>query len=141
MLVADIAKGFAAGMAGLAFGASAGGYLAATLAILGHIAPVWSRFRGGKGVATSGGRMPRGVPCLLPDRPRGRGNRSGRGAPRAERAAEVSGVVWTAAALVWWLDDLPNGWGPQPSAGLVGFAAVSTTMILTKFALARRVAR
>jgi glycerol-3-phosphate acyltransferase PlsY len=43
--------------------------LAAVLCIIGHTFPVWLRFKGGKGVATSAGAlfglMPFAVPCIL----------------------------------------------------------------------------
>ncbi len=136
VLTADVAKGFAAGMLGMALGGNAGGYLAATLAVAGHIVPVWSRFRGGKGVATSAGACLAVFPAyfLIDLLVAAIGALAAR---RAERATQLSGIVWTAAALVWWRASLANGWGPDPSFGLLAFAAVSTVMILTKFALAR----
>ena len=55
VLVADIAKGAAAGLLGLLIAGDPGAYAAATAAIAGHIFPVWSGFRGGKGVAAGVG--------------------------------------------------------------------------------------
>jgi glycerol-3-phosphate acyltransferase PlsY len=136
VLLADIAKGFAAGMIGGALGGDAGAYLAATLSIAGHILPVWSRFRGGKGVATSAGACLAVFPAYFPIDllVAALGAVAAR---RAERATQLSGAAWITASVVWWRADLANGWGPEPSFGLVAFAAVSSAMILTKFALAR----
>jgi acyl phosphate:glycerol-3-phosphate acyltransferase len=139
VLLADIAKGFCAGMFGHAIGGADGAYLAATLAVAGHIWPVWWRFRGGKGVATTAGIclavFPAYFPLALAVTAVG-----AVAARRAERAMRVSAVVWTLAALLWWLADLPNAWGPAPSAGLAVCVAVSATLVLTKFRLARSVA-
>jgi glycerol-3-phosphate acyltransferase PlsY len=56
-LVLDAAKGAAAVLlAGRLFGAAAMP-VAAVFAVIGHCAPVWLRFRGGKGVATGLGAM------------------------------------------------------------------------------------
>src|SRR4051794_9693716 len=55
VLVLDVAKGIAAALLGWLLGAGAGAYIGATAAIVGHIFPVWARFRGGKGVATAAG--------------------------------------------------------------------------------------
>lgn len=138
VLVLDMLKGVAAGFAGLAIGGDGGAYLAATTAIAGHIFPVWSGFRGGKGVATSAGACLAVFPAYFPIdlAVAAVGALASR---RAERATQLSGGVWVTAALVWWLADLPNAWGPEPAWGLFAFAAVSTAMILGKFTHARRV--
>ena len=54
-LVGDVAKGAAAAGLGWAVGGRALAILCGTAAIVGHIAPVTRRFRGGKGVATGFG--------------------------------------------------------------------------------------
>jgi glycerol-3-phosphate acyltransferase PlsY len=55
VFVLDAAKGaLAAGLGLLADGRPAGYWLGAA-AVVGHVFPVWQRFRGGKGVATGGG--------------------------------------------------------------------------------------
>jgi glycerol-3-phosphate acyltransferase PlsY len=133
VLVGDVLKGFAAGMLGHWIGGGAGAYLAATLAIAGHIFPVWSRFRGGKGVATSAGACAAVFPFYFPVdvAVTVAGAVARRRAPVITR---VSCVCWIVAALVWWWFDLPNAWGPQPSLGLVAFAVASSALILAKFA-------
>jgi glycerol-3-phosphate acyltransferase PlsY len=55
VFVLDAAKGaLAAGLGLVADGRPAGYWLGAA-AVVGHVFPVWQRFRGGKGVATGGG--------------------------------------------------------------------------------------
>ena len=55
VFVLDAAKGaLAAGIGLIADGRPAGYWLGAA-AVIGHVFPVWQRFRGGKGVATGGG--------------------------------------------------------------------------------------
>ena len=136
VLVADIAKGVAAGFAGRALGGDAGAYVAAALVIAGHILPPWSRFRGGKGVATSAGACLAVFPVYFPIYI-ALAAAVAIASHSSEVAAQVSGAAWIAAAVACWAADLPNGWGPEPGFGLVAFVASSTVMILWKFARSR----
>lgn len=51
----DMAKGALPAAAGLAIDGRTGGYVLAAAAVVGHLYPLWSNFRGGKGVATGAG--------------------------------------------------------------------------------------
>jgi glycerol-3-phosphate acyltransferase PlsY len=137
VLVADIAKGLAAGVVGLLVGGDAGAYAAATAAVAGHIFPVWSGFRGGKGVATSAGACLAAFPAYFPIDVAVAGA-SALKSRRAELGTRVACGVWVVSALVWWLADLPNLWGPDPSVGLFLFAVIGSSMILYKFRIAAR---
>ena len=137
VLVADIAKGLAAGALGLLIGGDPGAYAAATAAIAGHIFPVWSGFRGGKGVATSAGACLAAFPAYFPIDMAVAGA-SALKSRRADLGSQVACFVWIVSALVWWLADLPNLWGPDPSVGLFLFAVIGSTMILYKFRAAAR---
>jgi acyl phosphate:glycerol-3-phosphate acyltransferase len=139
VLVADIAKGAAAGLLGLLIAGDPGAYAAATAAIAGHIFPVWSGFRGGKGVATSAGACLAVFPAYFPIDMIVAGASALR-SRRADIGTQVACVVWVVSALVWWLADLPNLWGPDPSVGLLLFSVIGSTMILYKFRAAARVA-
>ena len=140
VILVDIVKGVIAGLLGWLIADDAGAYGAATAAIAGHIVPVWSRFRGGKGVATSGGAVLVTFPVYFPVEVAvaAFGALSTR---RAERAVLLTAPVWISAALAWWLADLPNAWGPEPSVGLPIAAVASVAMIVTKFRLSADVPR
>ncbi len=55
VFVLDAAKGALAAGAGLLVAGRPAGYVLGAAAVLGHVFPIWNRFRGGKGVATGGG--------------------------------------------------------------------------------------
>jgi acyl phosphate:glycerol-3-phosphate acyltransferase len=135
---ADIGKGAAAGVAGRLLAAGAGSHWAATASVVGHCFPVWNRFRGGKGVATSVGQclstfpiyfpVDLGVAAVTVSSPRWK--------QRAYAATAVSSVAWVLGGVVWRRKRWPNLWGPQPTITLPLANAVSSAVILYKFATA-----
>ncbi|CAN5434062.1 hypothetical protein BH18ACT3_BH18ACT3_08870 [soil metagenome] len=137
VLAADMAKGAVGAGLGRAIAGPAGAYVAATASIGGHIVPVWSRGRGGKGVATSAGACLAVFPPYFPiDATVAAVAAASR--RNAERAVWTSSFAWVAAAVIWWWRRLPNAWGPPPTAGLPLFAVAGAAMILTKFHASRK---
>jgi glycerol-3-phosphate acyltransferase PlsY len=136
VILVDVLKGTAAALAGWAIGGTAGAYAGATAGIAGHIFPVWTGFRGGKGVATSAGAVLAVFPIFFPVDAAAAAI-GALGLRNAERAIWFVCPLWIASAVVWWLADLPNLWGPEPTVGLAIFGVVSAGMILGKFAAAR----
>jgi glycerol-3-phosphate acyltransferase PlsY len=137
VLAADIAKGAVAVVLGRLIGDDPGAYAAATAAIAGHIFPVWSRFRGGKGVATSAGACLAAFPAYFPIDLIVAGASALR-SRRADIGTQVAALIWVVAAAIWWAFDLPNLWGPDPTLGLLLFALIGSAMILYKFRAAAR---
>ena len=136
VILLDGGKALVASLLGWILAGEPGAYAGATAAIAGHIFPVWTRFRGGKGVATAGGALLGAFPpgfvlyviALL----------SGAiGFRNSERAMQLAALVWVVASVLWVAFDWSNGWGPDPSAGLIVFSALGAAMILVKFRLAR----
>ncbi len=136
VILVDIIKGAVAALLGWLIGGDAGAYAGATTGIAGHIFPVWTRFRGGKGVATSGGAVLVVFPVFFPIDV-GVAAVGALSTRNSERAVWFAAPVWIGTAVAWWLADLPNLWGPQPSVGLPISAAVSALMILGKFLATR----
>jgi glycerol-3-phosphate acyltransferase PlsY len=140
VLVLDVAKGLATGFAGRALGGDVGAYLGATAAIVGHILPVWTRFRGGKGVATAAGACAAVFPAFVPVNV-ALALATAVGARRAVVGTVLASVLWVLAALAWTALGWSNLWGPAPSGWLVVFAVAGAGLVLGAFAAAATAAR
>ncbi len=133
----DIAKGWAAGALGKRVGPTTA-YAAATASVVGHVFPVWSRFQGGKGVATSYGAVLGVFPAYAaPDVAVAFLAARTSNSPRL--ANDLSSVVWTGAALLWWRRRWPNLWGPPPTAALPVSAALTSGLIAWRFRQVERI--
>jgi acyl phosphate:glycerol-3-phosphate acyltransferase len=66
VFVLDAAKGAIAAALGLLAAGRPAGYALGAAAVIGHVFPVWQRFRGGKGVATGGGVFAVMSPIVFP---------------------------------------------------------------------------
>ena len=143
VMAGDIAKGALACVLGGRLAGSGGAHVAGVAAVVGHCFPVWSGFRGGKGVATSVGQcavtfpvwsvLDLGVAAAVAASPRWK--------ERAFSATAVASAMWIVAGVAWWRRGWPNLWGPRPSAALPLAAAASSGVILSRFASARKQAR
>ncbi len=136
VMAADIVKGAAATGIGRRLAGAVGAHLGGTAAVVGHCHPVWNRFRGGKGVAASVGYCVVGFPAYFPldlvvaaataASPRWR--------QRAFAATAAASVSWVLAGIVWWRRGWANAWGPPATVALPIGAAVSSAVILGRFA-------
>ena len=108
------AKGALGAGVGRGLAGPGGAYAAATTSIAGHIAPVWTQFRGGKGVATSAGACLAVFPAYFPIDAAVAAVGAAR-SRNAEAAVRLSSTVWVAAAVLWWWRGWPNLWGPEPT--------------------------
>ena len=137
VVLADGGMAMIAGLVALVLVGDAAAYAAATAAIAGHIWPVWTHFRGGKGVAAAGGAVLGVFPAFFPVNVMVLG--LGAVLFRDSRRAMLAGMsAWFVGSVVWTVFDWPNAWGPDPSAGLVAFSTSGAAMVMTKFWLAAR---
>lgn len=136
VLIADMAKGATAGALGRSIAGPAGAFIAATASTAGHIVPVWSRGKGGKGVATSAGACLAVFPAYFPIDAAVAAT-AAVAKRNAEHTIRASSAAWVAAAALWSWRRLPNAWGPAPTVGLPLFALSSSAMIVAKFRTAR----
>jgi glycerol-3-phosphate acyltransferase PlsY len=132
VLVADAAKGVVASRGGRALAGDAGACVASAAAIVGHCFPVWSGFRGGKGVATAIGSAVDVFPAVLP------GALVVTGAVQSQihdtdRAIVVATSAWVGGSLLWWRRRLPTAWGVRPGPGLALWTAATAAFVLWRF--------
>jgi glycerol-3-phosphate acyltransferase PlsY len=140
VLVIDVAKGYSSGVAGSVVAGDLGAHVAGTAAVLGHCYPVWSGFRGGKGLATTFGQglftFPAGAPAQLG---LALGVARVPGLPRAGVVSTaVPALAWLLLSLLWWRRKLPNSWGPEPSGALVVANTVTVLVVASRFVAAHR---
>ena len=140
--VFSIGKGAAACAVGAVVAGPAGAHLAGTAAVTGHCYPVWTGFRGGKGVATSVGQCLATFPAYFPiDAAVAVVTVAAPGwRQRAFATTVVSSVCWVLGGVVWWRRGLGNLWGPSPTAALPAAAAMSGAVIIGRFVAAGRAA-
>ena len=132
VLVADMAKGVAGSWAGRRLAGGTGAHVGGTAAVVGHCFPVWSGFRGGKGVAVSLGQCAATFPAYMPI-DLAVAWAVGKWTGRTRPGTAVASATWVSAGLLWWRKGWPNGWGPAPTAALPVSAAVSSAVIMYKF--------
>ncbi len=135
VMAVDIAKGAAACAAGGVLAGPAAAHLAGTAAVAGHCYPVWSGFRGGKGVAASVGQCAATFPAYFPIDAAVAGVTAAVPAwkQRAFASTVVSSACWVVGGVVWWRRRWPNLWGPRPTVSLPIAAALSSAMIMQRF--------
>jgi acyl-phosphate glycerol 3-phosphate acyltransferase len=140
VMAADIAKGIAACRLGARSAGDTGAHVAGVAAVLGHCYPLWSGFRGGKGIATSFGQCVATFPAYAPlDAAVAT---SVARIPGLRRPALVSVAVsstgWLLASHLWWRRELPNLWGPRPTRALPLANAATILVIASRGALMLR---
>ena len=134
VMAADVAKGIVACRLGRRSAGDAGAHLAGVAAVVGHCYPLWSGFRGGKGVATSFGQCIATFPAYAPlDVAVAMSIARVPGIRRpAFVSVAVSSVAWLLASVGWWRRGLPNLWGPRPTIALPLANAATVCVILPR---------
>lgn len=131
VIAADVGKGVVACGWGRRSAGDLGAHVAGVAAVAGHCYPLWSRFRGGKGVATSYGQCLYTFPAYAPlDAAIATAVARVPGIRRPALAAVgVSSLAWLLASVLWWRRGLPNLWGPRPTAALP-LANAATVLVM-----------
>jgi glycerol-3-phosphate acyltransferase PlsY len=140
VVVADVAKAYAGCAAGRTVAGDLGAHVAGVAAVAGHCYPAWNGFDGGKGVATSFGQCLYTFPAAAPlDLALALGVAR---LPGLRRPGIVSTAVastsWLVLSFVWWRRELPNSWGPRPSAALFVANCATAGLVASRFVLAHR---
>jgi acyl phosphate:glycerol-3-phosphate acyltransferase len=136
VIAADIGKGFAGCAWGGRSAGDLGAHLAGVAAVVGHCYPLWTRFRGGKGVATSFGQCLYTFPAYAPvDVALATSVARIPGVRRpALVSVAVSSTAWLLASILWWRRGVPNLWGPRPTAALP-LANAATVLVIASRAV------
>jgi acyl-phosphate glycerol 3-phosphate acyltransferase len=133
ILAGDVLKGALASLAGRIIVGDNGTYAAGSGAVIGHCAPVWSGFRGGKGLATSAGTSVVCFPAYMPIDVGLAAATLALSRGRAGTATYVASAVFIGAAVYWWRANKGNLWGPKATAGLPLYALSSSAIITYRF--------
>jgi len=133
VLAGDFVKGVLASLAGGAVARGDGSYAAGSGAVIGHCAPVWSGFRGGKGLATSAGTALVCFPAYMPIDVSLAAATLAFSRGRAGTATYVASAVFITAAVYWWRRGRGNVWGPRPTIGLPLYALSTSAIIAYRF--------
>jgi glycerol-3-phosphate acyltransferase PlsY len=133
VLGGDMLKGAVASHIGRFLARGDGAYVAGIGSVYGHCFPVWSAFRGGKGVATSAGTSIVCFPAYMPFDLALAGATAWLSKGQAGVATYISSGVFTAAALYWHRAGRGNLWGPAATRWLPIYAASTSTVIALKF--------
>ncbi len=136
VVVADIGKGIAACVVGRRLAGDDGAHLAGVAAVAGHCYPLWTGFRGGKGVATSFGQCLYTFPVFAPvDVVVAAAVARAPGLRRPVLASvAASSTAWLLASVLWWRRGGPNLWGPRPTAALPLANAATGAIIASRAA-------
>ncbi len=137
VLLADFGKGVVAARLGHAIAGDTGMALAAVAVVLGHCAPIWSRFAGGKGIATTGGALvamfPLGAPFVVASLAAAMVvTRS------TSRAAYGSVAVLVVTATVWAIGRYSDAWGIPGSGILLAASIAIAAAVAIRFVLGDR---
>ena len=140
VIVADVAKGYAGCACGRLAGGDVGAHVAGVAAVVGHCYPVWTRFAGGKGVATSFGQCLYTFPVFAPLQMAVAvaATRIPRVQQRALVSAGAASAAWLTASVLWWKRGLSNSWGPPPTVALPLATAATVLVVASAFARALR---
>ncbi len=133
ILAGDVAKGAVACAAGRRLAGDDGAYVAGIGAVAGHCFPVWSGFRGGKGVATSAGTSVVCFPAYMPFDLALAGATTALSRGQAGTATYLASGAFSVAAAYWWRKQKTNLWGPKASKWLPIYAAATSAIVAFKF--------
>jgi len=133
VLAGDILKGVIGCFAGRRIAGDQGAYAGGIGSVYGHCLPLWSGFRGGKGVATSAGTSIVCFPAYMPIDLALAGASAWLTKGQAGTATYVSSAMFTAAASHWFARGRGNLWGPKATIWLPLYAASTSAIIAYKF--------